>query len=134
MIYRGPGFLAAPPPLHSPLPPSASCLSFSVFLCVASRVYCDWRGEGGGGGAKSYDIEKAWPDINHSILSDSVYSEVKALFPILGTKGEQSCEKNVNMTQKLIHTREKTEIFAASCYQMKSVCFLYDNLTLKHRH
>ncbi len=42
MIYRGPGYLAVvwscssprqpPPPL-----PSASCLSFSVFLCVAQR-------------------------------------------------------------------------------------------------
>ncbi len=47
MIYRGPGFLSfvyfgSPPPL-----PAASCLSFSVFLCVAGRAY--WR-EGVEGG------------------------------------------------------------------------------------
>jgi hypothetical protein len=28
----------------------------------------EW-GEAGGGGAKSYDSEKAWPSNNHSILS-----------------------------------------------------------------
>jgi hypothetical protein len=75
IIYRGPSFLAvvwfgsspAPPPL-----PSASCLSFSVFLRVASPVELTdvrcggvvvWRG------AKSNLREKAWPSINHSILS-----------------------------------------------------------------
>ncbi len=56
---------------HPLLPtiPSASCLSFSVFLCGAGRVY--WLGGMGwdGRGAKSYDGEKAWSSINHSILS-----------------------------------------------------------------
>ncbi len=51
MIYRGPGFLpivlfgSSP----TPFPPlrSASCLSFSVFLCVAGRAY--WREKRGDG-------------------------------------------------------------------------------------
>jgi hypothetical protein len=55
--------LAPPPSLPLPLP-SASCLSFSFFLCVAGRAY--WRG---GGGTKSYDSEEAWSSINHSVLS-----------------------------------------------------------------
>ncbi len=53
---------------HPPLPLSfqkVACLSFSVFLCVAGRG----RGWGVGGGAKSYDDEKAWSSIIHSMLS-----------------------------------------------------------------
>jgi hypothetical protein len=45
---------------------SASCLSFSVFLCVVRRAY---RRGGGGGGAESYDGEKAWSSMIHLILS-----------------------------------------------------------------
>jgi hypothetical protein len=44
--------LATPPP-HSPLSSSASCLSFSDFLCVAGQAY--WR-DGGGGGDRSQII------------------------------------------------------------------------------
>jgi hypothetical protein len=54
-----------------PLPPlpSATCLSFSVFLCVAGRADLRERGwVGGGRRAKSYDREKDWPSVNHSIL------------------------------------------------------------------
>jgi hypothetical protein len=54
--------------LPHPLPPlpSASCLSFSVFLCVDYRsIY--WRESRGG--AKSYEDEKARSSINSSILS-----------------------------------------------------------------
>ncbi len=53
----------------TPFPPllSASCLSFSDFLCIAGQAY--WR-KGGGGGAKSSEREKAWSFINHSIISD----------------------------------------------------------------
>ncbi len=46
----------APPPPHPLTLSAASCLSFSVFMCVACQAF--WRG--GGGGAKSYDGEKAW--------------------------------------------------------------------------
>ncbi len=60
MIYRGPGRMIAPPPPVSKL---------SLFLCVAGRAYWRGRGEMGGGGAKSYDGEKAWSCINYSILS-----------------------------------------------------------------
>jgi hypothetical protein len=58
MIYRAPSFLAvvwfgsSPTPFPIPFP-SASCLSFSVFLCVAGRA-C-WRERGRARGAKSYD-------------------------------------------------------------------------------
>ncbi len=41
-------------------PPLSSAIFFSVFLCVVGW----WER---GGGAKSYDGEKAWPSINHSI-------------------------------------------------------------------
>jgi hypothetical protein len=73
MIYRGLGFLAvegfgsSPPP--PPSLPSASCISFSVLLCVVSRAYWRERGGGDGGGAKSYYGRKDWSSINHSILS-----------------------------------------------------------------
>ncbi len=53
--------------LH-PLPPSpVTSLYFFVFLCVACRP--------GGGGAKSYNNEKAWSSINHLILSQE-YSHI----------------------------------------------------------
>ncbi len=54
--------------LPRPLPPlpSASFLSFPVFLCVADPAYCGW---GEGGGAKSYDSEKAWSSVNQAIFS-----------------------------------------------------------------
>ncbi len=68
-------FVAVPyemaPPFHPPPFPSAWCLSFSVFLCVADRAYWSERGRGGGGGgrgAKSYDCEKVWSSKNHTIL------------------------------------------------------------------
>jgi hypothetical protein len=71
MMYGGPGFLgvvwfASSPTSCLPLPSAASCLPISVFLCVAGRTYRRGRG----GGARSYDDEKAWSCINHSILSE----------------------------------------------------------------
>ncbi len=49
-------------PLPDPPLPSASCLSFSVFLCFAT--------EGGGAGrAKSDNEENGWSSKNHSMLS-----------------------------------------------------------------
>ena len=64
-------YLAPPPapPTHHTLP-LASSLSFSVFCVVAGR------------GAKSYDGDKAWSSINHSILSDDgVYSVFSGVAP-----------------------------------------------------
>ncbi len=58
-------------PTPSPRLTSGSCLSFSVFLCVAGRVY--WRGGGGCGGATKYGGEKTWSSINHAILSATEY-------------------------------------------------------------
>ncbi len=58
-------------PLLVPPPPSTSCLSFSVFLCVAGRAY--WRERGGGGGA--------WSSIDHSItLRAIIYFPSKPYF------------------------------------------------------
>ena len=55
MLYRRPGFLAfvlfgSSPP--TPSLPSASCLTFSVFLRANGGLYRRERGVGGGGGAK----------------------------------------------------------------------------------
>jgi hypothetical protein len=78
MVYREPGFLAlgwfgsSPTPFH-PLP-SASCLFFSVFLCVTGQAYWWERW-----GAKSYDGEKDWYSMNHSTLSAS---------PVLGPQNQ----------------------------------------------
>jgi hypothetical protein len=69
MIYRGPGFLVvgwfdlAPRTL---LPSLVSKLSLFLSLpCVSPVELTDGRGGKGGGGAKSYDGEKAWSSINH---------------------------------------------------------------------
>jgi hypothetical protein len=63
---------------HPLLPlPSASCFSFLVFLCVAGRAYYREREGVVGGGDKSYNVEKAWSSIIHSILSgfDWIFSK-----------------------------------------------------------
>ncbi len=54
----------APPP-----PPPFSLVSLSQSCCELPVNLTNERGEGVGGGAKSYDGEKAWSSINHSILS-----------------------------------------------------------------
>jgi len=66
MICRRPGFLAPAHP-HSPL-------SHQQLVCLAQSS-CVSPGEGGEGGrgAESYASEKAWPSINHSILSVFTY-------------------------------------------------------------
>jgi hypothetical protein len=54
------------------LPPlsAASCLSFSVSLCVVGVTLTNERGgRGVGGGAKSYSGVNAWSSMNHPILS-----------------------------------------------------------------
>jgi hypothetical protein len=56
-------FAPSPPPPPSPV---NKLIFFFVFLCVATEAY--WR-EREPGGDKTYDGEKAWSSINHSILS-----------------------------------------------------------------
>ncbi len=79
MIYRGPYFLAVvymkwllshPPP---PVPLESSTGDTQEDW---ERETTCWRerGDEGGGGAKSYDGEKVWSSINHSILSGVQYT------------------------------------------------------------
>ncbi len=73
MIYKGQTcgrmirVLAHPPPP----PPPVSKLSLFLSLLVYRRSrFLTGEEEGSGGrGAKSYDREKAWSSINHSLLS-----------------------------------------------------------------
>jgi hypothetical protein len=84
MIYRGPGFLAVLwfGSTPSPFPPLSHqySLSYSVFLWVAGRASLQERC-GEGVGVEPNDLEKAWPSINHLILSvfvsmETVYQRV----------------------------------------------------------
>ncbi len=75
IIYRGPSFLAFVRFGSSPtsFPPTSPVSKLSLFLSlIVCRRSSLLTGEGGRGGrgAKSYEHEKAWPSINHSILSD----------------------------------------------------------------
>jgi hypothetical protein len=76
-----PSYDLAPPP-HPPSPfPSASCLSFSVFLFVSG--WACWRTEEGEGVGEepNYTSEKAWVSINHSIFSEEhKYTSTEAEF------------------------------------------------------
>ncbi len=67
--------------------PSASCLSFSVFLCVAGPAYSRERGGrvGHGRGAESYDRNKACHTLNRSVLSGFL-AETNDLF-VQGGRG-----------------------------------------------
>ncbi len=73
MIYRGPGFLEdemiwlLPHHLSRQL-----VVSLSQSPCVSLVELTN--GTGNGGGAQSYDGEKAWSSINHSLLSGSAYT------------------------------------------------------------
>ncbi len=51
-------------PSH-PLSRKQAFLNLPVF---AGRTYRQEMEGGGGGGAKSYDVEKAWSSVNHSIV------------------------------------------------------------------
>jgi hypothetical protein len=83
MTYRGPSFLqsydSAPrlPPL-----PSVTCLSFSVFSCVAERA--NWRESVGDGWARSQIMDFFMYDIQHCFIcrpSDSTVSEDAEIEP-----------------------------------------------------
>jgi hypothetical protein len=64
--------LAHPLPLS---PISKLSLLLSLPVCRRSGLLTG-EGEGNGGGAKSYDGEKGWPSVNHSLLSDGNYSHL----------------------------------------------------------
>ncbi len=71
MFYRKPGF-SRPRMIWQfphPLPPSlVSSFDRRHRKTEKERNLADGRG-GGGGGANSYDVEKPWSSVNHSILS-----------------------------------------------------------------
>ncbi len=70
MIYRRPDFLAVVWFVSFPPPSVSKLFLFHSLLCVVGRAYwCDRWGRGGGGGARSFDGEKAWSSMNHSVLS-----------------------------------------------------------------
>jgi hypothetical protein len=83
---------SAPRPPPSPLSPSPvhslsrqQVVSFSQSSCVVCRQSTLLTGEvggGGGRGAKSDDRKKAWPSINHSVLSDLQYISPSLLLPL----------------------------------------------------
>ncbi len=72
IIYRGPGCLAIVWFGSSRSLPSGSCLSLTVFLCIADQAY--WRRGRGGRRAKSYNSENVWSTLAPSILSAFVLS------------------------------------------------------------
>ncbi len=71
IINRGPGFLTV--------------VWFGSSSCVSPVEFNDEKGGGGERGTLSYDREKAWLSINHSILSvyDDVWNQILLL------KGQQ---------------------------------------------
>ncbi len=69
MIYRGPGFLTVVWFGSSPTPFSREqVVSLSQSFCVSPDELIDGWVDGQGT-KSSYDGEKAWPSINHSIIS-----------------------------------------------------------------
>jgi hypothetical protein len=71
MICRVPGFLAVvlSGSTHAPPPPyDQQVASLSQSSCVSLVELTEGMG-GGGRGAESYDCKKAWPSLNHSMLS-----------------------------------------------------------------
>ncbi len=77
MILRGPGILAVAwfgsSPTPSPLPVCELDRWHTGRLRKKEGQLADGRGGGVGWGAKSYYSKKAWPSINHSIISDGYY-------------------------------------------------------------
>jgi hypothetical protein len=71
MIYSGPGFLAVvfgSYPHPHPVPHTKFAQHTGRLRKRDNFLTGKWVG--GGGGAKSYDGQKAWSSINRSILSD----------------------------------------------------------------
>jgi hypothetical protein len=80
-----------PPP--SPTFLSASRLFLCFPVCRRSSLLTGGVGGRGGRGAKSYAREKAWPSVNHSILSGFMPSKLIS-----------SCGKHANMPRTLTQT------------------------------
>jgi hypothetical protein len=71
-LSRRPLIWLHPHPLpHSPVRKLSLYLSLPV--SHRSSLLTGEEGEGGGGGAKSYDGEKVWSSVNHSMLSGIQY-------------------------------------------------------------
>ncbi len=94
------------PPPSTPLPP-AGCLSFSVFLRDSPVELTDVEGVGDWRGAKSYDREKDWSSINHSILSVAY----KLLEALSGANSQNTLKKET-----------KTQVFTSTCVPTINLC------------
>jgi hypothetical protein len=82
MIYREPSFLVA--------------FSLSQYFCVSPVELTDVReGVGDGREAKSYDLRKAWPSINHAILP--------GVEPMLAYKSHRSRAKGQPGMEKVLN-------------------------------
>ncbi len=84
--------------------PSPLLSSRQVFLsqssCVSPVEPSDGRGGGGDvGGAKSYDGEKAWSSINHSVLS------------VKNPSGSSDCEQGYTLHSEGFQTDEQSPSF-----------------------
>jgi hypothetical protein len=79
MIY-GPGFLAVLWFGSSPIPSPSLVSNLSFFLTIPVCRRSSILTGKVVGGAESYDREKAWPSINHSILSALLFIYQRARF------------------------------------------------------
>jgi hypothetical protein len=81
MIYRGPNFFAIVWFSSSPIPfphlPCASCLSFSVFMCIVGQAYRRERGSRGGWG-RSQIIRRPESLVLYKIIQ---YSLISSIYP-----------------------------------------------------
>jgi hypothetical protein len=100
MIYRGPG-------IPTPSPSPVSKLSSSS--CVSPVELTDGRRGGSGGGARSYDAEKAWSYIYHSILSKKNMKYSTCIQDIQVTHSQNSNGRFVSYSyrthRRLLYTR-----------------------------
>ncbi len=91
-LWRSYDSAPRPPPCQYPPPlPSASCLSFSVFLCVAGRAYSTYGMGGRRRGAKSYRVRPRESLTNNTLLINPVPLPPPSPPPVLHP------EKTVNL-------------------------------------
>jgi hypothetical protein len=121
--------------IYPPSPVSKS--PFLVFLCVASRAYLRERVGRGGGAAKSFDDEKTWSSINHSMLSHGkVSTYIKNVFPVSVLSKKIKCKPRKSVF--LIESVMLPSVNSVLCDQRKSkrrtgeVVFVFHSILCKN--